>query len=149
MNQKYKEPILAQLYQIAGYIVIVVGLLASIGTGFGSGILPALTVLGGTLLLTLPLLGIAQLISFIGKTAYYSELIHNSITTSTYQTSKALGEISRRLQASSMREVTDPSAPLESPIGAVCPYCNANIPATKVQKGENFCPECKNSFIAE
>jgi len=150
MSQQFKEPILSSIYKVACFIVLVFGLLGSVLSLLlgSSGLLPALAGIGITLLLALPLFGIAQLISYIGKTAYYSELISNSLTTSTYQTSKTLSEILHRLQTPSARdEATSPTPP--SLVGAICPYCNAKIPSSSVRKGENICPECKNSFIAE
>ncbi len=151
MSTQFKEPILASIYKVAGFIVLVIGLLGSLGTflwGGSDAILPGITAIGITLIIALPLFGIAQLITYIGKTSYYSEMICNSLTTSTYQTAKSLGEILRRLQTTSVKD--EPIAPIApSPVGAICPYCNAQIPATKVRKGDNVCPECKNSFIAE
>lgn len=149
MSQQFKTPILATIYNVSGCLVIVLGMLGSMISVFSgtSGSLPALTALG-SIFIALPLFGIAQLISYIGKTAYYAEMINDSLTTSTYQTAKTLNEISHLLQAAGARDEANPSIP-PPPVGAICPYCNAKIPSSQVQKGENTCPKCNNSFVAE
>ena len=157
MKQEFQKPILSSIYEAIAYIlgglgvtIAIIAIIAGVVQSEFSLVMYGLGVLLVVFLCALPLIGIAQLISYIGKTAYYSEAISDSLAISMHETSKTLGEISRRLQASTLREVTSNSpAKPSSGIGAICPYCNAQLPAGKVRKGENFCPHCNNSFIAE
>ena len=112
MSKEFKEPILAAIYRAAGIVIVIVGVVAAIaaamGTAFGGGpegIVGALVALLVTLIIALPFFGIAQLFTYIGKTAFYAESISDAMTISMHEISKSMHEISDRLKSMVMRGV--------------------------------------------
>jgi len=155
MSKAFKEPILAAIYRAAGVVIVIVGLVAAIaaamGTAFGGGpegIVGALVALLITLIIALPFFGIAQVFTYIGKTAFYAESISDALTISMYEINKSTKEISARLQSMVMRDVIPDAAPAPERT-ADCPHCGASISVRKLRKGNNSCPECNQTFVVE
>jgi DNA-directed RNA polymerase subunit RPC12/RpoP len=77
----FKEPILAGVYRIFAWVTLVVGLLAAIGTlieGTMShgAIMAAVIIFVFTVGSFVVLIGVSELITYIGKTAFYAEQNH-------------------------------------------------------------------------
>ncbi|MDZ4199739.1 MAG: hypothetical protein U1E27_10710 [Kiritimatiellia bacterium] len=155
MSREFKEPILAAIYRLAGIIIVVVGILAAVaaimGSAFGGGpegILGALVALVVTLIIALPFFGIAQLFTYIGKTAFYAESISDSLTMSMHEINKSTQQISERLKSMVMRDVSRDAGPAPERT-ADCPLCGTSIPIRQLRKGSNSCPQCKQVFEVE
>ena len=90
-SKTFKTPILTSIFYIFGTIVVVAGCIGAFGAfaagnseesrnvmGF-SHLGVALLILLVTLITSLPLFGIGQVIEYIGKTAFHAELINESL----------------------------------------------------------------------
>jgi hypothetical protein len=92
--------------------------------------------------------GLAQIFTYIGKTAFYAESISDTLTISMHEIKKSTKEISEHMKSMVMRDVSRDAAP--APERAVnCPHCGASIPISKLHKGNNSCPECSQTFVME
>jgi hypothetical protein len=134
-----------------------------------SSVLGAIVVLLITFSIALPLLGIAQVVEYIGKTAFYAELASANLSSEAYEIKKALGKISDGLKTRSEKdeksEIKDdfpklkrpthsprvPVAPVvpEVPATINCPHCSKTILESSLVNGMNVCPACEREFKVE
>lgn len=159
-TKKFRQPILAWIYGVVGGVVVIAGLIAAIALMFGakmvpdatgtlpSGLLGGLAVLILTLVAALPFFGIAQVISHIGKTAYFAENLSHTMTLSMMEINLTATQILEHLKTiEKLESRRDPGAGSERM--AECPFCKARIPLRNLHKGVNLCPECQRTVEME
>ena len=144
-HASFKTPILASVYRAFGWIAIIFVVLACIGAAIGAGgdMLDRLPIIAGVFVggafCSIILFGIAQVIDYIGRSAYYLERI--DVHLSSGGQSRTASSIAR------------PDAPrltgIDSSATASCPSCMAELDVRTLHRGTNRCPACKTSFVAE
>jgi hypothetical protein len=113
----------------------------------------ALFFLVSALILALPFFGMAQVVEYMDKTAYYTKLISVNLETEAYETRKDLQKLVVQLntiadnQAKLAVAAASPSPPAVPSVN--CPYCSEPIPLGTLRKGVNACPKCGRNFNAE
>jgi hypothetical protein len=96
-------------------------------------------------LIALPFFGIAQVITYFGRTAHHAESIDNSLKVSLYHMQKTITSISE--QMATLPKTGASSTPLFSKEQVLnCPRCTAEIPAKSLIRGVNVCPECEQDI---
>jgi len=175
-SKTFKTPILSGIFKVVGGVVAIMGVCSAIIfflvvalSGNGQPIMGiaagyfSLIILIVTFLIALPLLGIAQVIEYIGKIAFFSEQIceyvdrdNQTILTDTYEIRKDLEKMAGQLKVISSNQAkyatskTDPvPAPPPVPSTVNCPHCNDQLMLVNLHKGVNTCPKCKHNFNAE
>ena len=162
MNE-FKKPILSQIYNAIGILTVVIGVILAVlsligalnaglgprGSGFYGlplAIAPVIILLL-TALIALPFFGIAQVITYFGRTAYHAQAIDEGLKQSLFQMQKTMTAISERVQVGQPPPAYSPQN--QPPVQTVnCPYCNVAIPRQAVHKGSNTCPACHKDFDA-
>jgi hypothetical protein len=149
MSNAFQQPILATVYKVAAVLILIIGILSAIVPLFaGAQGLPftGLTLVA-TLIVALPFFGIAQLFTYIGKTAFFAETISESLTLSMFEINKSLQQISRQLLTPAGPHTPQPKAADDRVVS--CPHCAASLAIGKLHRGSNTCPECGRSFDVE
>lgn len=149
----FRRPILSSVYTATAIIVGGFGSLSGcVLLMFAHGVPQVQTVAIGTIvtaiIVSIVMLGVAQVCEHIGRIAYHAERID------------AL--LSQRIAANQVAPATpsirtatpvDPSAQrltnLSSSATAACPNCMAELDVRTLRTGRNTCPACKVDFIAE
>ena len=160
--KEFKTPILSQIYNAIGWVIVVVGIIFAVftllggaflirtplgGTGFLMSVVSVFVTLLVTAIIALPFFGIAQVITYFGRTAYHAQAIDEWLKQSLFQMQKTMTSISERVQEGQPPPAYSP--PIQPPIQTVnCPYCSTAIPRKDVHKGSNICPACHKEFEA-
>lgn len=77
MEETFREPILSQFLNIVGGIVLVVGVLVTVvGIVTLAGWMGPTILFVSTVLVSLLIFGTAQVITYLGRTAYHVQRIH-------------------------------------------------------------------------
>ncbi len=150
--KKYKDPLLAQVCRAFALSVCLVGMFFAFsvfvrvpvkGDEYLAGLSGFFFTILVTVILSVFLFGIAQLVSYVGKVAFFTEAIHDSITALQYDSQKRTRHRNPMgVYESGKDDRVDPSV-------ASCPHCGADISVSQIRKGQNTCPECTNVFEAE
>jgi len=179
ITKTFKTPILTTIYRSIGWVVIVLGVICAIiilkdgtkNTVANSMMsFPPVSIAIIDLLITfaiaLPLFGIAQVVEYIGKTAFYAELANSNLISEAVDVKKALGKVSDQLKkiadnqanaptsppppipTTSLKPKTSASKPLIAP-SIVCPHCRERILESNLVEGMNTCPKCSRDFKVE
>jgi len=150
MNRAYREPILATIYTIVGWLTFLVGILgmlaASAAAVSESSAFVPLFMCIGVIFIALIILGVGQMFSLIGRTAYCVESINEQVVLAVNQ--------SRTLSAQPQVELVAETPPQASMpdvrSGSVnCPECNKAILREALRIGDNGltkCPHCGGYF---
>ncbi|HNS80842.1 MAG TPA: hypothetical protein PKM67_05235 [Kiritimatiellia bacterium] len=163
----FKTPIISSIFNIMGYIVATTGLLmtvyiiaSSVSGKNDSGMAGAGIPLAFAALVSLPFFGLAQVVTFIGRTAFYTEAINDELIVFMRDIYKTTNQISERLNKMIAREISrDIKAEAEPVIESgpavkrgqsiECPLCGADIPICNIREGMNRCPDCQQEFEVE
>jgi hypothetical protein len=176
----FETPILTTIYRSIGWIVIVLGILVAIFILKDGAVnvsaksmmsYPPFAVAIIDLLITfaiaLPMFGIAQVVEYIGKTAFYAELANSNLTSEAGDIKKAIGKVSDQLkkmadnqgqsieskQAKRTEKAEFIPIPLKAPVYSQpsinCPTCSQRILESNLVNGMNTCPKCSGDFKVE
>jgi hypothetical protein len=139
----FKTPILAQVYKAVGYsslliavvslFALIYGILESDSAYFGLGLYGVLCGLVGCLI---PL-GIAQVIVYIGKAAFFAERCSDALV---------YLQADSKLQIDLLAQM-NPQPTEEQVVTVACPICQKDVRADALTPGENTCPHCTSTFL--
>jgi len=140
----YKWPILAIFFYIIGVIVLTSGIAAAMLSPATASIseIQYVVYIICIILLSLLFIGIGDVISYLGRTAYHARSIDAALTAHLDQMQKTNTEILEHLKTLS------PAPPILPPPvkTAKCPHCGEGISLQGIQRGMNTCPACKKEF---
>lgn len=149
--KEFTKPILSTIYSIIGIFIVIIGAILAVLALIGSGLVGragGAVIFAVAVLIALPLFGIAQVITYFGKTAFYTESINDCLNSSMRNIKEDTKQISDRLKSMVMRDIKREAAPT-SERTIDCPLCGSGIPVGQLQKGSNTCPSCQQTFEAE
>lgn len=144
-HSSFKRPILSSIYLASGWCFAAFGILGAVACFLPAeaDALEALPFALGSILLgfsaLIGCLGSAQVIEYIGRSAYHLERIDVHLSS---------GAPSRT--ASSIARADAPRLTgLDSSATASCPSCMAELDVRTLHRGTNRCPSCQTTFVAE
>lgn len=158
--QTFRSPILASMYRILGGIsalgavllVILVIVFYAIGGDFAAvplGMSGSLIIAGMSLLSSVVLFGIAQVIDLIARSAYHlgriDTLIASQAAVHRQDSRPTAASIPTGYGTAKGQRVTG----IDSVATAACPSCMAELDVRTLRRGQNKCPSCGTTFTAE
>lgn len=153
-ENSFSRPVLSSLFLVVGAINALSLILISIGPLWRERGVAGLLL--GSLAAFVSLLcfyGLAQLIEYVAKTAYYAELTFKAVTDSLVKDVAACKTAMRNQTVNTAKPIGKPHdipSPDEGEAQEIpCPKCGAPILSSEIETGLDYCPECGEKFKVE